>query len=75
MATGWAAARANRPDPAAGPRAMYDYAMARRIVMVAAGIPGDIRRYPSRFTFLSHIDDAAMFSDLYDGDHDSRKAF
>jgi hypothetical protein len=72
VATGWAAALANRPDPAAGPRALYDYAMAARLAHdERAEFDSDILLFPrSQDEYMSHLDDSAMFEALYSGDHD-----
>jgi hypothetical protein len=62
----------HRPDPAAGPEALYEYTLSARIF-------GDARlellrvlsEYPDRRdTFLSHVDDCDAYQQLSLGDHD-----
>jgi hypothetical protein len=67
-----ASASDNQPDPAAGPRALYHYALASRLYGDASReLAAHIRRFPrSQDTFASHIDDCAGFERLYAADHD-----
>jgi hypothetical protein len=67
-----AQALANRPDPGAGPRALYDYALAARVYRDAtAELRGHIQLYPnSQDRMASHLDDTLAFAQLYQADHD-----
>ncbi|MGA2229605.1 MAG: hypothetical protein ABSH22_01655 [Tepidisphaeraceae bacterium] len=64
-----------RRDPAAGGRALFEYALAVRLNHDAIDeYQAHLLRFPqSRSTFVSHIDDAIMFGDLYQGDEDFLK--